>query len=46
MPSKVEKKSIEELALMHTGSLMKRREALLKCEESLALSDRTIKDVF
>ena len=40
MPSKVELKSIEDLELMHTGSLMKRREKLLKCEESLALSDR------
>jgi hypothetical protein len=40
MPSKVEIISVEELEVMHTGSLMKRREALLKCEESLSLSDR------
>ena len=27
---------------MHTGSLMARRKALLKCEESLSASDRDI----
>ena len=32
--------TIEELQTMHTGALMKRRAALLKCEESFELSDR------
>ena len=40
MPSKVEPKTIDELKEMHTGTLMKRRKALLKCEESLKVSDR------
>ena len=38
--NKVEIKSIEELESMHTGSLMSRRNALLKCEESYELSDQ------
>jgi hypothetical protein len=40
MPSKVEIKTVEELKAMHTGSLMRRREALLRCEESFEQSDR------
>ena len=40
MSSKVEIKTIEELNKMHTGSLMNRRRALLKCEESFQASDR------
>jgi hypothetical protein len=40
MASKVEIKTIEELNKMHTGSLMNRRKALLKCEESFKVSDR------
>ena len=40
MASKVELKTIEELNKMHTGSLMNRRAALLKCEGSFELSDR------
>ena len=40
MASKVEIKAIEELHKMHTGSLMNRRNALLKCEESFKASDR------
>jgi len=40
MSSTVEPKSLEELKAMHTGSLMSRRKALLKCEESCDLSDQ------
>jgi len=40
MASKVKLKTLEELNKMHTGSLMSRRAALLKCEESFELSDR------
>ncbi len=40
MPSKIELKNIEELESMHTGSLMSRRRSLLKCEESIELSDQ------
>ncbi|MBU1219485.1 hypothetical protein KKF34_03685 [Myxococcota bacterium] len=40
MSSKVERKSLDELKAMHTGSLMSRRKALLKCEESFDLSDQ------
>ena len=40
MPSNVEVQSLEKLKEMHTGTLMSRREALLKCEESLDMSDR------
>ena len=40
MSSKVERKSLAELEEMHTGSLMSRRKALLKCEESFELSDQ------
>ena len=40
MASKVEIKTIEELEKMHTGTLMSRRAALLKCEESFETSDR------
>jgi len=39
MASKVEILSVEELEKMHTGTLMSRRESLLKCDESLELSD-------
>lgn len=38
MASKVEKKSKTELEDMHTGTLMKRRKALLECEESYVVS--------
>lgn len=34
MASKVKTLSVAELEAMHTGSLMSRRKALLKCEES------------
>lgn len=40
MANKVEPKTIEELEQMHTGSLMKRRAALLACEESFVVSDQ------
>lgn len=40
MSSRVEHKSLAELEAMHTGSLMSRRKALLKCEESVELSDQ------
>ena len=40
MASKVETKTLEDLNAMHTGTLMKRRSALLKCEESFETSDR------
>ena len=40
MPSKVAKKTVDELKAMPTRALMSRRAALLKCEESFALSDR------
>jgi len=40
MSSKVEIKALEELEKMHTGTLMSRRAALLKCEESFEMSDR------
>lgn len=40
MPSIVKIISLNELESMHTGSLMTRRIALLKCEESLMVSDR------
>jgi len=40
MSSKVEIKTTEELNKMHTGTLMKRRAMLLKCEESFKSSDR------
>lgn len=40
MASRVKIKTVEELKEMHTGSLMNRRDALLKCEESFVLSDR------
>jgi len=40
MASKVEVKTLEELEKMHTGSIMSRRAALLKCEESFEMSDR------
>lgn len=39
MANKVEPKSLEELQSMHTGSLMSRRKALLKCDESFEMSD-------
>lgn len=40
MPSIVKMVPLKELESMHTGSLMARRKALLKCEESLSTSDR------
>jgi len=40
MSSRVERKSLAELEIMHTGSLMSRRKALLKCEESFEMSDQ------
>ena len=40
MTSKVKIVKLEELQNMHTGSLMARRAALLKCEESFESSDR------
>ena len=40
MSNKVEIKSIEELESKHTGSLMSRCIALLKCEVSYELSDQ------
>jgi hypothetical protein len=40
MSSLVKMVSKDKLAEMHTGTLMARRDALLKCEESLGLSDR------
>lgn len=40
MASKVKILKKEELQNLHTGSLMKRRKALLSCEESFQLSDR------
>jgi hypothetical protein len=39
--SKVEFKTREQLEAMHTGTLMKRRDALLKCDESFQLSDQS-----
>lgn len=41
MASIVERKSLAELEAMHTGSLMSRRKALLKCDESFELSDQS-----
>ena len=41
MSNKVEPKILAELEAMHTGSLMSRRKALLKCDESFELSDQT-----
>ncbi len=40
MPSKVKIINKDELKILHTGTLMKRREELLACEESFELSDR------
>ena len=42
MVSRVEIKTIEELEKMHTGTLMSRRAALLKCEESIEASDHAV----
>jgi hypothetical protein len=42
MVSKVEIKTIEALEKMHTGTLMSRRVALLKCEESFVASDHGV----
>ncbi len=42
MVSKVEIKTIEVLEKMHTGTLMSRRVALLKCEESFVASDHGV----
>lgn len=40
MANKVSILSVKELETQHTGTLMSRRKALLKCEESFAHSDR------
>ena len=40
MASKVKIINKEELQKLHTGTLMKRRESLLACEESFNSSDR------
>jgi hypothetical protein len=40
MANKVKIIKLEELQSMHTGTLMSRRAALLKCEESFESSDR------
>lgn len=40
MASKVEIKSITELEKQHTGTLMSRRAALLKCEGAFEVTDR------
>lgn len=40
MPGNVAKKTLDELKAMPTRALMNRRAALLRCEESFALSDR------
>ncbi|MCJ8315403.1 MAG: hypothetical protein MJK11_20845 [Pseudomonadales bacterium] len=40
MSYKLKSISVAELESMHTGSLMSRRKALLKCEESFELSDQ------
>ena len=40
MSCRVKRKSLADLEAMHTGSLMSRRKALLKCEESFELSDQ------
>jgi hypothetical protein len=40
MANKIKIVSKEELRKLHTGTLMKRREGLLKCEESFQSSDR------
>ena len=41
MSNKVEPKTLAELEAMHTGSLMSRRKALFKCDESFKFSDQT-----
>ncbi|KAA3637988.1 MAG: hypothetical protein DWP95_13560 [Proteobacteria bacterium] len=41
MANKVEPKSLAELESMHTGTLMTRRKALLKCDESFEASNQT-----
>ena len=43
MSCTVEPKSLENLESMHTGSLMSRRKALLKCEESYEDSDQIVR---
>jgi len=40
MKRKVPIIGLRELAALHTGTLMSRRDALLKCEESFELSDQ------
>lgn len=44
MPSKTPIINKDELMALHTGTLMARRKALLKCEESFCLSDRLGED--
>lgn len=41
MANQVEPKSLAELEAMHTGTLMNRRKALFKCDESFALSNQS-----
>lgn len=41
MPSQVKIVSKDELDSMHTGTLLRRRTALLQCEDSFAVSDRS-----
>ncbi|MCX7545487.1 hypothetical protein [Marinicella gelatinilytica] len=41
MANKVEPKTLAELEKMHTGTLMTRRKALLKCDESFEVSNQT-----
>lgn len=45
MANTVEKKTINELESMHTGSLLSRRKALLKCDECFEMSDELIAPV-
>lgn len=45
-PSVIPSKTLAELAAMHTGSLMTRREALLKCAETSTLSDQDKTSLF
>lgn len=42
MASKLEIINKEQLEALHTGTLMNRRKALLKCEESLEASDQGV----
>ena len=44
MQSKILIIPLDKLNVLHTGTLMSRRKALLKCEESFNLSDRLGED--